>query len=83
MVRQVTIAIPEALATEAEASGVLRAEVLERLIRDEIRRCRVDRLFAAADRLAANSGPVMTQEEIQAEVDAARSERRANDARRS
>jgi len=82
MVREVTIAISDSLASEAEASGILREEVLERLIRDEIRRRRSDALFAAADRLAELPGAAMTDEELQSEIDAARAERHANSARR-
>jgi hypothetical protein len=82
MVREVTIAISESLASEAEASGILRGEVLERLIRDEIRRRRSDGLFAAADRLAELPGGAMTDEELQSEIEAARAQRRENNARR-
>jgi len=83
MVRRVTIELPEPLASEAEASGVLRSDVIERLIRDEIRRCRVDRLFGAADRLGALPGPSLTESEIQAEIEAVRNERRSGHAPRS
>jgi hypothetical protein len=83
MVRHVTIERPENLASEAEASGVLRSDVMERLIRDEVRRCRVDRLFIAADRLSALPGPSLTEGEIQAEIEAVRLERRSGHAPRS
>jgi hypothetical protein len=75
MTREVTLALPEALVGEAEAAGLLNPESLERLLREEIRRRRADRLFAAADRLAAQEGPPLTPEEVAAEIEAARRER--------
>ena len=38
------------LAKEAEANGLLKPEFIESLLRAEIRRRRVSKLFAAADR---------------------------------
>jgi hypothetical protein len=45
---------------------------LERLLREELRRQRVDRLFEAADRLAALPLPALTEAEIEAEIQAVR-----------
>ena len=70
MTREVTLTLPEPLAGEAEEAGLLTPEVLERLLREEIRRRRIDRLFDAADRLAGQEGTAMTPEEIEAEVEA-------------
>jgi hypothetical protein len=50
------------------------------MIREEIRRRRVERLFAAADRLAAQENPPLTEAEVEAEIQAARAKRRAADA---
>jgi len=73
MTREVTLSLPEPLAGEAEEAGLLTPEVLERLLREEIRRRRIDRLFAAADRLAAQGEPPLTPEEVEAEIEATRS----------
>lgn len=54
---QLTLALPDALAGEARAAGLLNPEAIERLLREAVRQRRVDRLFDAADRLAALAGP--------------------------
>jgi hypothetical protein len=43
----------------------------------------VGKLFAAADRLAESGAPPLTEAEVEAEIAAARRERRAPDASRS
>jgi len=79
---EIRLTLPDNLAREAQAEGLLTPETLERLLREEVRRRRVDELFEAADRLAALNTPPLTDAEIEAEIQAARAERRANDARR-
>jgi hypothetical protein len=74
--------LPEALAREAEANGLLAPEAIERLLREELRRRRVNSLFEAADRLAALDAPPLTDAEVQAEIEAVRTERRTSHARR-
>jgi len=54
----------------------------ERLLGDELRRRRVNQLLEASDRLAEISGPPLTEEEVEAEIQAARKARRATNARR-
>jgi hypothetical protein len=76
MTREITLTLPEPLAGEAEAAGLLKPEALERLLREEMRRRRIDGLFAAADRLAGQESAAMTPEEIEAEIEAARRKRR-------
>jgi hypothetical protein len=75
MTREVTLSLPEPLAGEAEEAGLLTPEVLERLLREEIRRRRIDGLFAAADRLASQGGAALTPEEVGAETEAVRRQR--------
>ena len=67
--------LPDALANEAQAAGLLTPQAIEQLLREAVRRKAVNELFEAADRLAAANIPPMTMEEIQAEVDAVRRER--------
>ena len=57
---------------EAEEAGLLSPEGIERLLRDEIRRRRVDNLFAAVDRLAELDLPMLSDEEIAEEIRLAR-----------
>jgi len=78
---EVTVTLPESVAREAEAAGLLQSEVLERLLREEIRRRRLEQLFTAANRLAALDLPPLTGAEVEAEIQAVRTQRRAADAR--
>ncbi len=74
--RELNLTLPEALALEAETIGLLQPEALERLIREEIRRRRVDQLFDAADRLVVSDQAPLIEAEVEAEIQAARAERR-------
>ena len=80
--RDIQLTLPDGLAREAEDNGLLTPEALERLLREELRRRRVDRLFEAADRLAEIETPPLTEAEVEAEIRAARRSRRATNARR-
>ena len=75
--QELKVTLPEALAREAEAMGLLKPEALERLLREELRRRRAAQLFEAADRLAALDLPPLTEAEVETEIRAARRERRA------
>ena len=77
----VQIELPDALAQEAQRAGLLTPEAIEQMVREAIRRRVLDEVREAMDRMAAVKGPVMTPEEIQEEIRAARAERRARDAR--
>lgn len=73
----VTLSLPDTLAREARDAGLLTPEALEVMLRERLRKQRVDELFTAMDKMAALPGAPMTEEEIQAEIEAARAERRA------
>jgi hypothetical protein len=75
--------LPDSLAREAEANGLLTPGVIERLLREELRRQRVEQLFDAADRLAALPLPPLTEAEVEAEILAARQARHSADAHNS
>ena len=79
---EVKLDLPDSLAREAEANGLLTPEAIESLLRAEIRRRRVNKLFDAADRLASLDAP-LTEAEVEAEIAAARRARRSSDASRS
>jgi hypothetical protein len=66
------LSLPEQLLKEAEEVGLLNPESIERLLREEIRRRRVDNLFAGADRLAGLDLPILSDEEIAEEIRLAR-----------
>ncbi len=74
--------LSESLALEAKNKGLLESPAIERMLRAELQRNRVDQLFAAGDRLAGQDLPPLTEAEVEAEIEAARSQRRATDASR-
>ena len=82
MVLELKLNLSESLALEARDKGLLEAPAVERMLRAELKRNRVDQLFAAADRLAAQNRPALTEAEVEAEIQAARTQRRAADASR-
>ena len=71
---QVKLELPDPLAKEAQAAGLLAPEQLVRMLREALRAKRVEKLAAAREVLAANPLPPMTTEEIQTEIDAYRAE---------
>jgi hypothetical protein len=81
LMSEVVLTLPDNLAQEAEANGLLKPESIAAMLRAEIRRRRVNRLFAAADRLAVSDQP-LTEAEVEAEIAAARKERHSSDASR-
>lgn len=75
---ELTVKLPDHLAKEARAAGLLAPQAIEKLLREAIeRRKQIDSFFATVERLRAANTPPMSEEEIQAEVDAVRAERRA------
>lgn len=72
---EIRLSLPDSVAREAKASGLLEPESMESLLREALRKRRIDRLFEAADRLAAAPLPSLTEAEIEAEVQAARATR--------
>ena len=76
------LTLPDKLAREAQAAGLLQPQAIERLLRAEIRRRRIDKLFDAADRLAALDVPPMTPDEIETEIKTVRARKRAANPRR-
>jgi hypothetical protein len=78
---ELKLVLPDNLAREAEGNGLLTPESIEALLRAELRRRRVNKLFAAADRLAALKTP-LTEAEIEAEIAAVRQSRPSADASR-
>ena len=75
--------LPDALVREAQANGLLESAPIGDLLVTELRRRRAAaELGKVLDAIRAQPGEPMTMEEIQAEVDAVRAERRAREARR-
>jgi hypothetical protein len=75
----IKLVLPESLALEAEANGLLTPKAIESLLRSEIRRRRVNDLFDAADRLSTLDAQPLTPEEVEAEIEAVRKSKRGTD----
>ena len=74
----VELDLPDALAKEAKAKGLLQSDVMTGLLERELKRRRACEDFGVMlKQLHSVTGDEMTEEEIQAEIDAVRAERRA------
>ncbi|MBY0401190.1 hypothetical protein K2X89_12905 [Myxococcota bacterium] len=76
---EVTLSLPDDLVQQARRAGLLRPEVLAVLLREAMRDRRIERLFSTMDKLA-RVDPPLSEEEVAAEIAAARAERRARGA---
>ena len=74
---ELTLKLPDELAREIQAAGLLDETALEKVFREALRKKAIGELFAALDEIDALGLPPMSEEEIQAEIDAVRAERRA------
>jgi hypothetical protein len=73
----IQIELPEATAKAARDAGLLTPQALDRLLNDALKRQQAaDSLLSIADRVAAAGIEPMSMDEINAEVKAARAERR-------
>ena len=74
---KIHIELPDATAQAAQAAGLLTPQALERLLSNALRKQQAaDYLLSVADEVAAVDSTPMSMEEINAEVKAAREERR-------
>lgn len=82
---ELVVKLPDELARQAKEAGLLSDAAIQKLLEDAVRRQAGRALRVTMDKLHAAGIPPMTGDEIQAEVDAVRAERkaRARDAGRS
>ena len=71
---ELKLSLPDQLAKEARAAGLLTPEEIERLVREALRARRAEHLDKIREQLASDPLPPMTAEEIQAEIDAYRAD---------
>ena len=69
--------LPDGLAKEAASLGLLDPDSMQALLREAVRNRRIAKLTEARKKIAAAGIPLVTMEDIQAEIDADRAERRA------
>jgi len=72
---EIVLTLPDELAAEAKEMGLFKPLLVTSLFKAEVRRRKANRLFEAAESLVA-AGEPMSEEEVMAEVKAAREERR-------
>jgi hypothetical protein len=78
---ELTVKLPDELAQQVRAAGLLDEAAIETVFREALRKQAVGELFAALDEIQAAKLPPMTEQQVQAEIDAARTERRARSAK--
>ena len=72
----VEINLPDALAKEAASAGLLTPRMIERILREQLRAERIERLRVSRGVLASDPLAPMTAAEIAAEIEAYRSQQR-------
>jgi hypothetical protein len=72
----VHITIPDALAKEAAAEGLLEPGSIEAILRERLAAARIAKMQASREKATATATPPMTAEEIECEIKAYRAERR-------
>jgi len=70
--------LPDRLAREAQAAGLLTPEALSDLLKDAMRRRAAQALLAGAERASKAGSKPLAMDEIQSEVNAVRRTRRSN-----
>ena len=73
---EVKLNLPDSLAQEATRMGLLSPDSLQAMLREAVRSRHITTLAEARRKIAAAGVAPMTMEEIQAEIDADRAERR-------
>ena len=69
---ELKLSLPDDLAAEVQAAGLLTSETVEALLKMALRARRAKEFFDAADTFAAAKLPPMSMREIQDEIDAVR-----------
>ena len=73
---ELTLNLPDSLAKEAQHAGLLTPEAIEQMLKRELKRRAGEQLLESARALQAVQPP-LTEAQIEAEIDAARAQRRA------
>jgi len=79
---ELKLSLPDQLANQAKAAGLLTSESIERLVRDAIRKAAAQRLVEFAKRLRELGTPEVAEADLEAELKAVRAELREAGARR-
>jgi len=79
---ELKLSLPDQIADQAKAAGLLTSESIERLVRQAIRKAAVQRFTEIGERLREAGGVEITPEELESELKAVRAELREAGARR-
>jgi hypothetical protein len=79
---ELKLSLPDQLANQARAAGLLTSESIERLVRDAIRKAAAQRLIEIGKRLREPGTPEIAETELETELKAVRAELREAGARR-
>ena len=74
---ELTLNLPDELSSKAQAAGLLSSEAIEKLLREQLRKQAGEELRVMLNKVDASGISPMSEDEIQAEIDAYRAERRA------
>ena len=74
---ELTLDLPDELARKAQAAGLLNPEPIERLLREQLRKQAGEELRVMLNKIDTSGIPPMSEDEIQAEIDAYQAERLA------
>ncbi|MBQ1766356.1 MAG: hypothetical protein IIZ92_26135 [Aquincola sp.] len=74
--RELKLDLPERLANDAEAAGLLTPKAMTRLLKEEMRRQAAQQLLAGAARATAGGSRPRSLRQLQAEVDEVRQAQR-------
>ena len=80
---ELKLSLPDQIANQAKAAGLLTSESIERLVREAIRKAAAQHLIEYGRRLREPGGPEITEAELEIELKAVRAELRDAGARRS
>ncbi|KAB2842611.1 MAG: hypothetical protein HYZ17_08605 [Betaproteobacteria bacterium] len=72
------LTLPDQLAREAQAAGLLTPEAMEEMLRERLRKRAGEQLLSMMQKLHDANTPPMSMDEIQEEVRAVRAERGKN-----
>ena len=73
---ELKLSLPDELADQARAAGLLTSETIERLMREAIRKAAARRLTEIGQKLRASGDAGITEAELEAELKAVRAELR-------
>jgi hypothetical protein len=74
---ELKLTLPVQLAEQAKAAGLLKSEAIAAMLREQLRKQAGEELRGMMDKLAGANIPPMSEDEIQAEINAVRKARKA------